>query len=260
MAALGASLSVFRILVANSWMQVPGGGHFAGGRFMVDDYRQVIFNQGALTSATHMWVACLETTLFGIAGPGAWPECTWQANDWSPTIANGLILPATHSLQGQVRGLRDFPEPDQSPALPLLFHAFRLMVATGFWCLLLTILTFAIWQRGRLTVSCSPQTRGPLKAWVFPIPLGFLAVECGRLVREIGRQSRVVYGVLRTSQAASTLPAATVATTLTMYTVLYTILSALFIVFARRLPGHGPDTDVSPGMNARHAAMPQTGI
>jgi cytochrome d ubiquinol oxidase subunit I len=330
MVALGASLSAFWILVANSWMQVPSGGHFASGRFVVDDYWQAIFNQDALTSATHMWVACLETSLFVIAGlsawyvlharhtalfmksfrlavsaamvvaplqiwlgdvsgeavfrqqpakaaaleghwetnrPGsgaswsllAWPDRARQANDWSLTIPNGLSLLATHSLQGQVRGLREFPEPDQPPALPLLFYAFRLMVATGFWFLLLTMLTFAIWRRGRLTVSSPPQARRLLKAWVFSIPLGYLAVECGWLVREIGRQPWVVYGVLRTNQAASTLPAATVATTLAMYAVLYTILIALFIVFARRLLEQGPDTDVSPGMNAKYAGMPQAG-
>jgi cytochrome d ubiquinol oxidase subunit I len=330
MVALGASMSAFWILVANSWMQAPSGGHFEAGRFIVDDYWQAIFNPGALTSAAHMWMGCLETSLFVIAGlsawyvlrvhhaalfmksfrlavlaamlvaplqiwlgdvsgksvfmhqpakgaaleghwetnrPGtgadwallAWPDRAQQVNDWSLLIPNGLSLLATHSLQGQVRGLHEFPESDQPPALPLLFYAFRLMVATGIWFLLLTILTLTAWQRGKLTVSCSPQIRRLLMAWVFSIPLGYLAVECGWLVREIGRQPWVIYGVLRTDQAASTLPAATVATTLVMYTVMYTILIAVFIIFARRILEHGPDTDVSPGMSARYAGMPQTG-
>ena len=98
-----------------------------------------------------------------------------------------------------------------------------------------------------------------LTAWVFSIPLGYLAVECGWLVREIGRQPWVIYGVLRTDQAASTLPAATVATTLSMYTVMYSIIIAAFIIFTRRILEHGPETATNPGMGAIYAGMPQTG-
>jgi len=330
MVAVGASLSAFWIMVANTWMQAPRGGHVEAGRFIVDDYWQAICNPGALTSATHMWMACLETSLFVIAGlsawyvlqarhaalfvksfrlavlaamivaplqiwlgdasgqsvflqqpakgaaleghwetnrPGtgadwallAWPDRARQANDWSLTVPNGLSLLATHSQQGQVRGLREFPVSDQPPVLPLLFYAFRLMVVIGFWFLLLTILTLTVWQRDKPRMFCSPQSRRLLRAWVFSIPLGYLAVECGWLVREVGRQPWVIYGVLRTDQAASTLPTATVATTLAMYTVMYSILIAAFIIFTRRILMHGPDTAASPGMGAMYAGMPQSG-
>ena len=43
-----------------------------------------------------------------------------------------------------------------------------------------------------------------LLAWVLCIPLPYVAVEAGWIVREVGRQPWVVYGLLRTSQAAST--------------------------------------------------------
>lgn len=317
MVALGASLSAFWILVANAWMQTPDGGHLEAGRFVVDDYWQAIFNPGTVTAAVHMWLACLETSLFVIAGvsaayllrnrhvelfmksfrlavlaallvapaqlwlgdasgqilfrhqpakaaaleghwetnrPGhgadwallAWPDKARQRNDWSLSIPDGLSLLATRDPAGRVTGLRDIPLADQPPALPLLFYAFRLMVGIGFWFLLLTLGTLWTWWRGRLQLPASPAVRRLLKAWVVSIPLGYLAVECGWLVREVGRQPWAVYGLLRTGQAASALPAATVATTLVVYAVLYSILLTVFIIFARRLFRQGPVTETVP--------------
>ncbi|MCB2227937.1 MAG: cytochrome ubiquinol oxidase subunit I [Desulfarculaceae bacterium] len=72
MVALGASLSAFWIMVANSWMQTPAGGHFAGGKFVTTSYWQAIFNPDLPWGFSHMWVACLETTLFVVGGVSAW--------------------------------------------------------------------------------------------------------------------------------------------------------------------------------------------
>ena len=72
MVAFGASMSAFWILVANSWMQTPAGGHMENGRFVVDDYVQAVFNPDMPWGVSHMWVACLETSLFVIGGISAW--------------------------------------------------------------------------------------------------------------------------------------------------------------------------------------------
>ena len=76
------------------------------------------------------------------------------------------------------------------------------------------------------------------------IPLAYLTVEMGWLTREIGRQPWVIYGMMRTEAAASTLPVSAVATTLLSYIVIYALLFTVFIVFARRLIHRGPDLDV----------------
>jgi cytochrome d ubiquinol oxidase subunit I len=183
----------------------------------------------------------------------AWPDRARQTNDWSLSIPDGLSLLARHSLRGRVRGLHEFPVADQPPALPLLFYAFRLMVAVGFWFLLLTVRTLWVGWRGRLNVPDTASVRRLLRAWVLSVPLGYLAVECGWLVREVGRQPWIIYGVLRTGQAASDLPVATVATTLVVYAVLYSILVAAFVIFVRRLLRQGPDTAPVPGAGAVRA-------
>jgi cytochrome bd ubiquinol oxidase subunit I len=72
MVALGASLSAFWILVANSWMQTPAGIHQENNRFVVDSYIEAIFNKNMPWGVSHMWFACLATSLFVIGGLSAW--------------------------------------------------------------------------------------------------------------------------------------------------------------------------------------------
>ncbi|MRR14905.1 MAG: cytochrome ubiquinol oxidase subunit I [Deltaproteobacteria bacterium] len=72
MVALGASLSAFWIMVANSWMQTPRGGFFDHGKFVVTSHLEAIFNPDMVWSVTHMWVAAIEITVFVVGGLSAW--------------------------------------------------------------------------------------------------------------------------------------------------------------------------------------------
>jgi cytochrome d ubiquinol oxidase subunit I len=72
MVTLGSSLSAFWIMVANSWMQTPTGGKFVNGRFIMTDSLAAIFNPDAYWAVSHMWIACLETSLFVVGGISAW--------------------------------------------------------------------------------------------------------------------------------------------------------------------------------------------
>ncbi len=72
MVGVGATLSAFWIMVANSWMQIPVGVAVENGKIIVTDYMTAIFNPGSMVSFLHMEVACIETTLFFIAGLCAW--------------------------------------------------------------------------------------------------------------------------------------------------------------------------------------------
>jgi cytochrome d ubiquinol oxidase subunit I len=171
----------------------------------------------------------------------AWPNQAEQKNDWAVSIPNLLSLLETHSLTGQVKGLRDIPRADQPPLVPLLFYAFRLMVAIGFLFLFLMIWTVGVWLRRGLTPERTPRHRWLLRAWVAAVPLGYIAVWCGWTVREVGRQPWVIYGVQRTSEGASTLPAATVSVSLIAYSIVYTGLFVACLLFAWRILRHGPD-------------------
>jgi cytochrome bd ubiquinol oxidase subunit I len=72
MVALGASLSAFWIMVANSWMQTPAGGHWEAGRYVSTSFWGSLFNPDMPWGVSHMWVACIESTLFMVGGISAW--------------------------------------------------------------------------------------------------------------------------------------------------------------------------------------------
>ena len=73
------------------------------------------------------------------------------------------------------------------------------------------------------------------------IPAGLVAIEAGWVTREVGRQPWVIYGLLRTSQGASPLPAVAVGTSLFVYGVIYMLLCTALMVFAWRILQRGPD-------------------
>jgi cytochrome d ubiquinol oxidase subunit I len=317
MVALGASLSVFWILVANSWMQTPAGIHLENRRIVVDSYIAAIFNKSMPWSVLHMWFACLTTSLFVIGGLSAWylkkgrytdfflksfklilisaifvlpvqialghgsgmhvflnqpakaaaieahwttnPEGTgaswnllaWpsrseQKNKWAITVPNVLSLLATGDLHGRVEGLSSFPREDQPSAIALIYYSFRIMVASGFALLGLLLATLYFWVKGQLSPEHISRHRFLLSGWIASIPLGYLATECGWIVREAGRQPWIIYGVLRTSDAASNLPVSVVAASLSAFIVVYSSLFILFLIFAARIIRKGPDLTLMP--------------
>jgi hypothetical protein len=87
--------------------------------------------------------------------------------------------------------------------------------------------------------------------------IGFVAVLTGWITAEVGRQPYVVYGVLRTADAVSPVPAAPVATSLLFFMVVYAIVFSAGALYILRLMANGPDTDERAEGHqgaARHAA------
>lgn len=72
MVAFGGSLSAFWIMAANSWMQTPVGGVFNNQRFVLTDTFAAILNPDAYWGISHMWLACLEISLFVIGAVSGW--------------------------------------------------------------------------------------------------------------------------------------------------------------------------------------------
>lgn len=185
----------------------------------------------------------------------AWPDKQAQDNAWSIEIPNLLSLITTHSLHGQVKGLREFPVQDQPPALPLLYYSFRLMVLLGFFFFALVLWTLWCARGGGLGDARIARHRRLLRTWVMAIPLGYVAVETGWIVREVGRQPWIVYGLLRTEHGASPLPAAAIGTSLTAFTLIYLLLAVAFVIFARRILFKGPDLQLTPAPSRQPVTM-----
>lgn len=181
----------------------------------------------------------------GVGAPWAllaWPNPEAQDNDWAIEIPQALSLLVTHSATGQVKGLRDFARADQPPIL-LPFYALRGMVAIGLALFGLALWSAWAWWRERHGAHAMHERRALLRAWIFAVPLSYLAVELGWVLREVGRQPWVVQGFIRTADAVSALPANAVLTTLITYLIIYAALLTAFLFFARRIFERGPNLD-----------------
>ena len=312
MVVVGSSLSVFWIMVANSWMQTPAGVVLQDGRLILTSYREAIFNPDMVFGVTHMYVACLETSLFVIGGisawyvlrrrhveffarsfqaaliaavviaplqaligdeagrsvarnqpiklaameahwetntPGegapwiiaAWPDQANQRNHWSVEVPYLLSLMLTHSPTGEVKGLKDFPK-EEHPPMPITFFSLRIMAFAGFAFVGLALWTLWRWKRGALTATRLAGEKWLLYAWMAAGPLAWAAVEGGWVTREVGRQPWLVYGLVKTSEAATPLPAGAVAASLAGYLVIAGLLTAAFLALVARVLAQGPDT------------------
>jgi len=147
-----------------------------------------------------------------------------------------LIL--THDWNGEVKGLKAWPK-DQRPPSALIFWTFRIMVAIGFAMAGLGL--WAAWARwrGRLDVS-----RWLHRAAVVMGPSGFLAVLCGWITTEVGRQPWTIYGLLTTADSASPLAAPAVSTSLIAFILVYFTVFGAGTFYILRLMAHPPDSDV----------------
>ena len=163
------------------------------------------------------------------------PDAKAERNRFEIAIpyAGSLIL--THSFSGEVKGLKDVKPEDRPPVL-WVFTTFRVMVGIGFF--MLAVAMFGLWQRWRKRLYAS---RLLMRLAAACVPLGFVAVIAGWMTAEIGRQPWTVYGLLRTADSVSPVPAASVAVSLALFVVVYVFLGGAFLYFVDRLIKKGPD-------------------
>lgn len=170
----------------------------------------------------------------------AWPDPGAQRNRGALEIPSLLSVLDTRSATGRVPGLSDFPR-DEQPPVTLPFYAFRIMVLLGFAMLGLVAWAAVAWARGRLSPDSAPRLRGLWRWWMLAIPAGFIATECGWIVREVGRQPWIIYGMLRTADGSSPISAGAVAASLAIFSAIYAALLILFVVVTARILKKGPD-------------------
>ena len=72
MVAVGATLSAFWIIVANSWQQTPAGFVVRNGRAELTDFWAAVFNPSTLPRYFHTVTAALVVGAFIMAGVAAW--------------------------------------------------------------------------------------------------------------------------------------------------------------------------------------------
>jgi cytochrome d ubiquinol oxidase subunit I len=166
----------------------------------------------------------------------AWPDQEAEKNLWEFGSLPGLLsFLGFHDFNATVQGLNDFPKEDRPPVL-LTFVGFRIMVGLGTLFILLTLIGF--FKRNRLVDS-----PGYLKTMLWAIPLPYIAIEMGWMVAEVGRQPWIVYGLMRTSEAASPIAGYQVMISLIAFVVIYGLLGAVgfFLMAKNAIKGPAPE-------------------
>ena len=126
---------------------------------------------------------------------------------------------------------------DTIPAVGPLFWAFRIMVASGFWMLLLFALSF--YYTARRTAWKKPWL---LKAALFTLPVPWIASEAGWFVAEFGRQPWAVGEILPTFNAVSVLTANEILLSLSLFIIFYTILIIIEVFLMQHFIRKGPSS------------------
>ena len=117
------------------------------------------------------------------------------------------------------------------------------MVALGTALVFLMLWTIWKWNKRQLSMDRAPGEKWLLLSWMLAWPASLVAMETGWIVREVGRQPWIIYGVLRTGDSASPIPVEAVSASLAAFVVIYLMLLAVFVVVGRYLILRGPDLD-----------------
>jgi cytochrome bd ubiquinol oxidase subunit I len=150
----------------------------------------------------------------------------------------------------ELKGLDAFADADRPPVF-ITFWAFRVMVAMG-----LAMVTLGLWGAIAWVTKRLDGAKLYHRALVLAAPSGFIAVIAGWIVAEVGRQPYVVYGVLRTADAASPVATGVVAGSLLAFIVVYAIVFSAGALYILRLMGRGPETDEPAPTSQRPPGAP----
>ena len=154
--------------------------------------------------------------LFGI------PDETTQTVPWSFSIPSGLSLLLELDPNAVVAGLDQVPREDWPP-VAIVHLSFQLMVGCG-----LVLASLALWSGWRLWQG-QPLDRDGwlLRSLIVGAPLGFVAIEAGWIVTEVGRQPWIIDHVMRTADSVTPMPGLWIP--MSTFTILYFMLAGVVV-------------------------------
>jgi cytochrome bd ubiquinol oxidase subunit I len=156
---------------------------------------------------------------------GGIPDVDARETRYAIEIPGGLSILAHGDPAARVTGLNDIPR-ELWPPVAAVHMAFQVMVSIGTWLAALAVWAAVLWWRKRLF-----QSRLFLRAAAFSTVLGFIALEAGWMVTELGRQPWVIQGVMKTSDAVTPMPGLVVP--FVLFTIIYVVLAAVVIGLIR---------------------------
>jgi cytochrome d ubiquinol oxidase subunit I len=152
-------------------------------------------------------------------------------------IPDLLSILADHDPNGKVEGLNIVPARDRPP-INVTRLSFQTMVFIGTGLVLVTVVFLTTWWRRRRL----PSSRWFYRALVAAGPLALVALICGWITTEVGRQPWVVYEVMRTKQAVT--DAGGLPILFWLLLVVYLSLLGAVIWLLRRLARSSPEQEI----------------
>ena len=168
-----------------------------------------------------------------------WPDQEAEETRYALNIPKVSSLILTHSLDGEVKGLKSWPKAERPP-VAVVFWSFRIMVGLGMAMILTGVFAAVLYWRKQLF-----ETRW-FQWWCFLLtPAGFISVLAGWFVTEVGRQPYIVHGVLLTSETVSPVSGLQVGLSLLAFIVIYTLVFGAGVYYIARLVLKGPGGETS---------------
>jgi cytochrome d ubiquinol oxidase subunit I len=184
--------------------------------------------------------------LFGV------PDMQAEETKYAIKVPHLGSLILTHSWDGKIRGLKEFPREDRPDSL-VVFWSFRVMAGLGMLMLLMAVLGLVLRRGGRLYDSKAFQR------FAFCMgPSGLIALLAGWVTTEVGRQPWTVYGVLRTADSVSPISSQQAGVSLLILVVVYLLVFGAGVYYMLKMMAQGPqprvehiDHSVRPSLSNR---------
>jgi cytochrome bd ubiquinol oxidase subunit I len=157
---------------------------------------------------------------------GGIPDMEKKEVNYALEIPGMLSFLAHGDFKSEVLGLDTIPKENQPP-VPVVHYAFQVMVGCGVVMMLISITFFiALLKRRWFYSNWLP------KLFVLALPLGFIAVEAGWTVTEVGRQPWIIQGIMRTADAVTPMPG--ISWSFYLFTLVYLSLSVAVVFLLHR--------------------------
>lgn len=157
---------------------------------------------------------------------GGIPDPDKKEVSYAIELPGMLSFLAHGDINAEVKGLDQIPV-EEHPPVPIVHYAFQVMVGIGVFLMALSITFFIALRKKQLL-----QRRWLLVLFAIAIPLGFIAVEAGWTVTEVGRQPWIIHGVMRTADAVTPMPG--IAWSFYLFTLIYISLTVVVIFLLNR--------------------------
>lgn len=158
---------------------------------------------------------------------GGIPDTANKKVNYGIEIPGLLSFLVYDNFKQPVKALDTIPVKEQPP-ITVTHIAFEIMIAIGSAMMLIGILYFvAIWKKQEWLSK-----KWFLYLFIIATPFGFIAVESGWTVTEVGRQPWIIQGVMRTSDAVTPMPG--IQYSFYLFTAVYIILSIAVIFLLKR--------------------------